>query len=365
VFRLFLSRLLRADPMIEVIGEAGSAADAEQLIASRRPDVITLDLEMPGKSGLEFLRDTAAPQQIPTIVISGTTPRGARRSIEALELGAVDVIAKPRGALPGTADHMALDAIATRVRSVAAVKIVARDQTTQPCRVPDDPVALPQPSAFAREDWIITLGASTGGVQALTTVLQAMPLDCPPILIVQHMPEGFTAAFSQRLDTLCRISIREACAGDVPRAGQALIAPGGAQHLALVRDADDRTRVDLVEGDPVCFSRPAVDVLFFSAARTHGSRVSAAVMTGMGSDGALGLLALRRAGAQTFAQDEETSLIYGMPARAWETGGALAQVPLHDMTRRLLASVGTSFASRNLTGSIPPPDRLSMPTKEL
>lgn len=362
VFRLFLLRLLRADPLITVVGDVGSAAEAEEAIARVRPDVITLDLEMPGKSGLDFLRDTAAPQRIPTIVISGTTPRGARRSIEALELGAVDVIAKPRGAQVGTPDHLALEAISARVRSVAGVRMAAREEAALPHAA--SPV-VPQQQLYATEDWIIALGASTGGVQALTTVLQAMPLGCPPILIVQHMPEGFTAAFAQRLDTLCRISIREARAGDVPRAGQALIAPGGAQHMALNRAADGGARIDLVDGDPVCFSRPAVDVLFNSAAQSFGRRVSAAVLTGMGSDGARGLLALRRAGAQTFAQDEATSLIFGMPARAWENGGATAQVPLHDMTPRLLASVGTSFATRNLKGPLPLQDRLVMPMKEL
>ncbi len=339
VFRCVLVRALTADPGITVIGEAGCAAEAEAILQHRNVDVITLDLEMPGKSGLDFLRDTASPMGIPTIVISATTPRGAAQSIAALSSGAVDVVAKPRGTKPGTADHLALDAIAARVKVAAMVHF-----PVTPAR-PRSPTVLPSAGHGIAQNWPILLGASTGGVQALSVILQALPYDCPPVLIVQHMPEGFTGAFAQRLDRLCAIHVREACADDVLRPGQALIAPGGPRHMVLLRDRSDRLLVDLVAGDPVCFSRPAVDVLFLSAAEVVGKRCSAAVLTGMGSDGALGLLALAQAGAQTFAQDEETSLIYGMPARAVECGGARAQVPLGEMAARLLASVGTASAA--------------------
>jgi two-component system chemotaxis response regulator CheB len=346
VFRRFLVRALMADPAIAIIGEAASAAEAEVFLRHSRPDVITLDLEMPGKSGLDFLRDTAAPMGIATIVISATTPRGAARSIEALSSGAVEVIAKPRGSRPGTADHLALDAIAARV------KVAAMAHFPAPV-APSQAAPLPPARHGLAADWPILLGASTGGVQALGVVLQALPRDCPPVLIVQHMPEGFTGAFAQRLDTLCAIHVREAQSGDRLRPGQALIAPGGARHMVVARHADQGLIVDLVAGDPVCFSRPAVDVLFLSAAKVLGARCSAAVLTGMGSDGALGLLALARVGAQTFAQDEATSLIYGMPARAFECGAARAQLPLDQMASRLLASVGTASAAAPQTFSQP------------
>lgn len=362
VFRRFLVRTLQADPMIEVIADLGSADEAEIFIRNTRPDVITLDLEMPGKSGLDFLRDTIAVLQIPTIVISATTPRGAMRSIEALEAGAVDVIAKPGGLAPGTPDHLALNAIASRAKAVAGVTLA---QHAPPSQVMSGAVSEPVAAALPpTHNWTFVLGASTGGVQALTAVLQAMPQDCPPIVIVQHMPEGFTSAFADRLNSICAIDVKEARSGDPLRNGQALIAPGGKQHMMLVRGTDRKVCINLVAGEPVCFSRPAVDVLFASAAQVLGARSSAAVLTGMGSDGALGLLALRRAGAQTFAQDEATSLIYGMPARAWEAGGALAQVPLPEMAQRLIASVGTTSATKSPINPLPATDRASATSKE-
>ncbi|MEQ8900761.1 MAG: chemotaxis response regulator protein-glutamate methylesterase [Roseovarius sp.] len=346
VFRRFLSRALAADPMIEVIGEAMSAEAARDFIARIRPDVITLDLEMPGEGGLVFLRKHIARLRIPTIVISSQTQRGAKMTIEALEAGAVDVLPKPRGLAPGTPDHVALGDITQRVKAVARARVRDRDVDRAPVR--------PAPRGAAAQDWVIALGASTGGVQALGAVLQAMPAGCPPIVIVQHMPEGFTEAFAKRLDLSCVINVREARAGDPLRPGQALIAPGGARHMLLTRDGTGRLCVDLVPGDPVCFSIPAVDVLFASAARVVGAHVSGAVLTGMGSDGADGLLSMRLAGAQTFAQDQATSVIYGMPARAWERGGAMEQVPLDQMTARLMASVGTTSALAATYGAAEP-----------
>jgi two-component system chemotaxis response regulator CheB len=346
VFRRFLSRALAADPMIEVVGEAMSAEEARDLVGKARPDVITLDLEMPGQGGLMFLRKHAARLRIPTIVISSQTQSGARISIEALEAGAVDVLPKPRGLAPGTPNHVALGDIAERVKAVARARVRGRDIVSPPVR--------PAARVAAARDWVIALGASTGGVQALGTVLQAMPAGCPPIVIVQHMPEGFTDAFARRLDLSCAIDVREARAGDALRPGLALIAPGGARHMVLARDATGTLCVDLVAGDPVCFSIPSVDVLFASAARAAAPNLSGAVLTGMGSDGAEGLHAMRLAGAQTFAQDQASSVIYGMPARAWERGGALEQVPLDQVAARLLASVGTTSAQAARHGAADP-----------
>ncbi|WP_417727039.1 chemotaxis-specific protein-glutamate methyltransferase CheB [Roseovarius sp.] len=347
VFRRFLTRTLSIDPAIEVIGEVGSAEEARAFVMARRPDVITLDLEMPGQGGLEFLRQTVARLRIPTIVVSSQTQRGAKRTIEALEAGAVDVMPKPRGLAPGTADRLALGAISERVRAVARVNLRGM-QAVEAKAVP-----MTFATATAR-DWVIAIGASTGGVQALGTVLHALPADCPPVVIVQHMPAGFTGAFARRLNMTCAIEVREAQQGDRLSPGVALIAPGGERHMKLRATSRGGLEVDLVAGDPVCFSIPSVDVLLNSAAQVAAPRLSAVVLTGMGSDGANGLLAARLSGAKTFAQDEASSLVYGMPARAWEKGGAQAQVPLDQVAAQLLASVGTTSANPRAT-AIPAP----------
>ena len=344
VFRRFLRRFLSAAPGIQVIAEAGCGEEARQLVQQRRPDVITLDLHMPGQSGIDFLRQTTTPLQIPTIVISSHTQEGASRTIEALEAGAVDVIAKPRGLAPGQPDTTAWEALAERVKAVAYAQV----QSPPPVKT----IKTSVPVREAAQDWLIALGASTGGVQALGAVLAALPANCPPVAVVQHMPLGFTQAFARRLNHHCAIEVREAQDGDWLRPGLALIAPGGERHMHL-RRVGGRLRVVLDAGEAVCFSRPSVDELFLSAAQQAGARVSAAVLTGMGEDGARGLLALRMAGAQTFAQDQASSLIYGMPARAWELGGAIEQVPLDRMAERLLRSVGTTSACAQTTKAKP------------
>lgn len=350
-FRRFLTRTLAADPDIEVIGEAASAEEAHDFVVARRPEVITLDLEMPGLGGMEFLRQTVARLRIPTIVVSSTTQLGARRSIEALEAGAIDVMPKPQGVAPGLMDTIAMATLAARVRAVARVDM-KRMQTAVAAAAPASSPALAAP--VRSSEWVIALGASTGGVQALGTVLHALPVDCPPVVIVQHMPAGFTEAFARRLNATCAIEVREARQGDRLSPGLALIAPGGERHMRLRRAASGELAVDMTAGDPVCYSTPSVDVLLASAAKLAAPRLSAALLTGMGSDGANGLLAARLAGAQTFVQDEATSLVYGMPARAWERGAALAQVPLDQMAEKLLASVGTTSATQRATAAPAP-----------
>lgn len=350
-FRRFLTRTLAADPDIEVIGEAASAEEAHDFVVARRPEVITLDLEMPGLGGMEFLRQTVARLRIPTIVVSSTTQLGARRSIEALEAGAIDVMPKPQGVAPGLMDTIAMATLAARVRAVARVDM-KRMQTAVAAAAPASSPALAAP--VRSSEWVIALGASTGGVQALGTVLHALPVDCPPVVIVQHMPAGFTEAFARRLNATCAIEVREARQGDRLSPGLALIAPGGERHMRLRRAASGELAVEMTAGDPVCYSTPSVDVLLASAAKLAAPRLSAALLTGMGSDGANGLLAARLAGAQTFVQDEATSLVYGMPARAWERGAALAQVPLDQMAEKLLASVGTTSATQRATAAPAP-----------
>lgn len=346
VFRRFLVRALEVEPMLDVIGEASCAESAKAILRDTRPDVITLDLEMPGEDGLQFLRSTIVHLKIPTIVISSKTQRGPRMSIEALEAGALDVFQKPRGLAPGQAAHEALADVGARLRALARARVDTPSTHITPERQGW--------SGRATTDWVIAIGASTGGVQAFGKVLPAMPVNCPPILVVQHMPEGFTDTFARRLSALCAIEVREAQQNDVLRPGLALIAPGGDRHMVLTRNDQHEFMVQLVAGDPVSFSRPAVDELFRSVAAVAGSRVSAAVLTGMGSDGARGLLALRNAQAQTFAQDQASSVIYGMPAQAWEIGAAMEQVPLNEMAHRLLTSVGTASAHAPQAGASSP-----------
>lgn len=371
VFRVALTRALAHEPGLRVIGSVASAQAARDFIAVRRPDVIALDIEMPGENGLEFLKAQMASDPIRTVVISSLTARGTRTTIAALEAGAIDVAAKPtllrrsEGPSDGVAD------IAMRLRAAASARLVGaraapgtafaavRPASAAPsagapaasgvagaARPPEPPVVQPAlPSAaHLPADWVIAIGSSTGGVQALTRILPEFPADTPPIVIVQHMPEGFTAAFARRLDGLCPMQVREAADGDTLERGRILIAPGGLRHMQLVT-AGGRPRVALVEGDPVSYSRPSVDVLFTALARVCPTRCSAAILTGMGSDGAAGLLAIRQAGGRTFAQDEASSQIYGMPARAWERGGAEDQVPLSQMVPRLLGSVRAGLAA--------------------
>ena len=346
VFRRFLIQALKVDPMIEVIGEADGAESARAILRDVTPDVITLDLEMPGEDGLQFLRSTIARLKIPTIVISSKTQRGTGLSIEALEAGALDVFPKPRGMVPGQAPHEVLADVGARLRAMARARV-----DFSPNHAERHNMSWSDRKA---KDWVIAIGASTGGVQALGTILHMMPANCPPIVIVQHMPEGFTDAFARRLNQTCAIEVREARPHDRLQPGLALIAPGGDQHMVLKRADRHGFEVQLVPGPPVSFSRPAIDELFRSVATSAAPRVSATVLTGMGSDGARGLLALRQAGAQTFAQDQASSVIYGMPAQAWEMGAAMEQVSLNGMAERLLASVGTSSATTPLTGATAP-----------
>lgn len=353
--RKVLSIGLSTDPLIEVVGAASNAETAMQLIRMKRPDVITLDLEMPNMGGLDFLRQVMPKTPIPTVVISSLTREGGQATIVAMEAGAVDVIAKPSLGVGEGLPQIMRD-ICARVRSAATARVVigrtprilpiqpmvaARQTTrTNPDIVVDAasdtviPVPTPVVQSYARPD-ILAIGASTGGVQALSRVLPAFPADAPPIVIVQHMPVGFTGPFANRLSAISRLHVTEAMGGEVLEPGLVLLAPGGPLHMVVERDGR-RLRARLIEGDPVCFARPSVDVLFHSVARVAGPRAAAAVLTGMGRDGAQGLLAIRQAGGRTLAQDEATSVVYGMPMAARDIGAADEILPIDDIPARLL-----------------------------
>ena len=326
MIRKVLALGLATDPMIEVVGAASGAEQAFQMIQELKPDVMTLDIEMPKMDGVTFLRRLMPIMPVPTVVISSATQRGAAVTLQALEAGALDIIAKPslgigEGLPVIMADVCRRVHAAAKARPAAAGSGLARPLSASP--VSD------------RHAAIIVIGASTGGVQALAQILHQMPHDAPGIVIVQHMPEGFTAAFANRLDGTSAIRVREAKDGDLIVPGVALVAPGGDRHLVISGRAPN-WRVSLVEGEPQCFSRPSVDVLFESAARRCGARCAAALLTGMGKDGATGLLALRDAGAITVAQDEASSVVWGMPAAAVALGAAMQVLPLKDISSALL-----------------------------
>lgn len=325
--RKVLTLGLSADPAIEVVATASNADIAWKMIQLHRPDVVTLDVEMPGTDGLTFLRTFLPKMRVPTVMISSHTQEGAEVTMRALEAGAVDVLSKPS---LGLADGLPsiMPEVSARVRAAASARVVIGRRLPRPPRV------LSSGMSGARTG-LIVIGSSTGGVQALTRILPQFPKDGPPILIVQHMPEGFTGPFASRLDALCAMSVREARDGDAVEPGTVLVAPGGKEHMSIIRHGRGY-RIALQAGDPVCFSRPSVDVLFNSVARLAARGCAAALLTGMGRDGAQGLLAILRAGGRTVAQDEATSVVYGMPMAAAEIGAAEAILPLDDIPARLL-----------------------------
>lgn len=318
LIRQLLTTLLAADPEIEVVGAAPDPFVAREKIKELNPDVVTLDVEMPHMDGVTFLRKIMALRPMPVVMISTLTQAGAEVTLEALEIGAVDFVAKP------TSDIMtAMNSLSSELQ--AKVKAAARARVGQ--RRAPPPTVAPRPMRMNRVTGkLIAIGASTGGVEALKTVLMGMPADCPPILITQHMPPRFTAAFAQRLDKECPMSVWEATDGQLLEPGNVYIAPGS-HHLELVRHGG-RLTCSLHEQAPVSGHRPSVDVLFRSVARVAGPSAVGVILTGMGKDGAEGMLEMRRAGATTLGQDEETSLIYGMPRVAFERGGVVRQYPL-------------------------------------
>lgn len=330
VIRKVLSMGLGADPMITVVGAAASADQAMEMIDALQPDVMTLDIEMPRLDGVSFLRQLMPVNPLPTVIISSATRRAASVTLDALAAGAVDVIAKPSLGV-GEGLPVIMPEICHRVRAAATARV------TTALRASALPAIRPLPNCDGGR--LIAIGASTGGVQALAQILQDMPQDAPGIVIVQHMPAGFTQAFAKRLDQGCSITIREARDGDPVVRGTALVAPGGDLHMEL-RGRAPNWRVALVPGDPVCFSRPSVDWLFRSVARHAGRAAVAALLTGMGRDGAEGLLEIRRASGTTLAQDEDSSVVWGMPAAAVELGAANRVLPLPEIAEAILSAAG-------------------------
>ena len=324
VVQRLLSRELGRLGDIEVVGVAGDPFVARDLIATLRPDVITLDVEMPRMDGLTFLGKLMRHHPLPVVVVSSLTPERSEMALNALALGAVEVLAKPstQFSIPDVTR-----ALAEAIRSAA----VAQVRRTSLARAPQ-PISTMGLSSTSR---LLAIGASTGGTRALEEVLSAFPADGPATVIVQHMPVDFTAAFAKRLNSLCAMHVREAVDGDAVVNGLALLAPGG-KHLRVVKNGG-HYRVRVEDGDHVRFHKPSVDVLFASVADAAGRNAMGVIMTGMGDDGARGLVAMRAAGAHTVAQDEATSVVYGMPKVAVQLGGADAVLPLERIAEAALA----------------------------
>jgi two-component system chemotaxis response regulator CheB len=325
VMRQLLSTLLEADPEIKVIGTAPDPLVARDKIKSLNPDVVTLDVEMPHMDGVSFLRRIMTLRPMPVVMISTLTQAGAEITLEALEIGAVDFIAKPTG-VGGDMGALATE-LQTKVKHAARTRVGTH-------RAPR--VAAPERKEriYRPNGKIVVIGASTGGVEALKEVLMGLPEKCPPILITQHMPPRFTAAFAERLNRECPMTVSEAQHDDVVEPNHVYIAPGG-HHLKLVKHGA-RFLCQLSDDAPVTGHRPSVDVLFSSAARAAGKNIVASILTGMGKDGAEGMLELRNVGAFTLGQDEASSLVYGMPKAAFEKGGVMQQHPLSHMAEAIL-----------------------------
>ena len=318
--RGLITAALSRDPEIEVVGAAADPLEARALIKDLNPDVLTLDVEMPNMNGLEFLEKIMRLRPMPVVMVSTLTQAGAEITLEALEMGAVDAVGKP-GA--GVTAVEAFSELTLKVKTAARSRVRVRG-----------PVAPVPPRAGYRasSDHILAMGASTGGVEALLTIISAFPADCPATVVTQHMPATFTGSFAARLNKVSGATVSEAVDGAILRPGHVYIAPGGLAHLE-VSGAVPRCR--LIQGDTVSGHRPSVDVLFRSVARL-GRPMTGVILTGMGRDGAQGLLEMRNAGAHTLGQDEASCVVYGMPRVAHEIGGVERQLPLSRLSSAIL-----------------------------
>jgi two-component system chemotaxis response regulator CheB len=342
IVRTMLSNVLKAEPDIEVVGLAGDPFAARDLIEQTRPDVVTLDIEMPKMDGLTFLRQLMTQAPLPVIIVSAITQTGSAASIEALSAGAIDVIAKPGG--PYSVADVA-DQLKYRIRALRTDGGVHFGRLRRPATV------RPAPASLKHAHGLLLIGASTGGTQAIEALLMKLPADAPPVAIVQHMPAYFTRAFAARLDRCCPMRVVEASMHAPLHRGVAYIAPGDSHLLIAARGGELRALID--QGPRIHYQRPSVDVMFQSAASLGGVPIVALLLTGMGADGADGMVALRETGATTIAQDERSSVVFGMPAAAIAKGGATHVAALGAMPRL----IAEAFAPRPARGAVQTPDR--------
>lgn len=331
LMRRLLQEIVSRAPDLEVVGSAPDAAAAREMIKSLNPDVITLDVEMPGMNGLEFLERLMKLRPMPVVMISSLTAEGSETTLRALELGAVDFVAKPRAENPALLQLYA-DEICDKIRAAKGARLrraPAVAARPAPARVEAGV------SGRALADRLIAIGASTGGTEAIREVLARLPAAVPGIVMVQHMPETFTPSFARRLDGLCALKVVEAQGGERIEPGHAYLAPGHS-HL-LIRKSGAGWVTELSKAEPVNRHRPAVDVLFESVAREAGRSAIGVILTGMGKDGAQGMLAMKRAGAWNIGQDQESCVVYGMPREAAQVGALDEVAGLGSIAERILA----------------------------
>jgi two-component system chemotaxis response regulator CheB len=330
--RGLIASALSADPAIEVVGQAEDPLQARQAIKTLNPDVVTLDVEMPNMSGLEFLEKIMRLRPMPVIMVSTLTSRGADETVRALEIGAVDCIEKPR---PGNEHNFEELPFKIKIAASARVRPLTRE-IGRPNARSDAKSAHAQ---YVPDGRVLAVGASTGGVEALIELLSRFPENCPPTVIAQHMPSSFTRSFASRLDRVCPAKVQEAYTGAKLEPGHVFLAPGGAQHLEVSSTSDLHCR--LKPGDRVNGHCPSVDVLFESVARACGRNAVGLILTGMGRDGAAGLLSMRKAGAKTFGQNESSCIVYGMPKAAFDMGAVEKQLPLDGLAAAIVTETST------------------------
>jgi two-component system, chemotaxis family, protein-glutamate methylesterase/glutaminase len=334
--RALLSRLLGSEPDIEVVGTAADAMEARDKIKQLNPDVVTLDIEMPGMNGLEFLDKIMRLRPMPVVIVSGVTKRNCDTTVRALELGAVDCYAKPDGSVSALIENDGGD-LARMVRSAGRIGRWRTPETLQQSdRVQRQTIAVSTVNGVGTR--LIAIGASTGGVEALHHLLPAFPENCPPTLIVQHISAAFAPAMADRLNQRCAATVTLAEAGIPLREGHIYIAGGNERHMVL-SGGGDKLLTRSVVGDLVSGHRPSIDMMFESVAKILGPAAVGILLTGMGQDGARGLLAMRKAGGRTIAQDEATSTVYGMPRAAADMGAAEKILPLPRIAERALSGV--------------------------
>ncbi len=333
LIRSVMNEIIRTQPDMEVVGVAPDPIVARELIKQTNPDVLTLDVEMPRMDGLDFLEKLMRLRPMPVVMVSSLTERGSEITLRALELGAVDFVTKPKLSIQsGMLEYAEL--ITDKIRAAAKARVKPRTiASADPAKAGGTALPLIRNPLTSSEKLII-IGASTGGTEAIKDFLVQMPSDCPGILITQHMPEGFTRSFARRLDSLCKITVTEAAGGERVLPGHAFIAPGHS-HLLLARSgANYVTQLD--QGPPVNRHRPSVDVLFESAAQFAGKNAVGVILTGMGKDGAAGMLTMKNAGAYNFAQDEATCVVFGMPREAIAIGANHEVGPLNALPGMVL-----------------------------
>ena len=343
IVRQVLQAQLSRQPGIEVVATAADPFAAREKILELKPDCVVLDIEMPRMDGLTFLKKLMKFHPVPTIICSSITPKGCTLALECLEAGAFEVVSKPGG-------NFSVGDVATRLaeliraathapkQAIAAAAATVPALTAVNALTPAKPKVLPTAFRPGLSDRLIAIGTSTGGTEALREVLAALPIDVPPIVMVQHMPEGFTKAFADRLDRLCKVAVKEAEDGDALLPGRALLAPGN-RHMRLVRDgagAASKWIVRVADGPRVLRHKPSVEVLFESCAQYAGKNAMGIIMTGMGNDGATGLLSMRKAGALTVGQDEPSCVVYGMPREAALCGAVHVVSPLDKIAKHIV-----------------------------